>query len=133
MDDRIMSLLEGLSEKMGTTADHLYKVLVKQAKIDAITSVIIFAFFLLCAPLVLAAWHHLIPLCVPENPKGQYSFEREWPSEIQASFAGLCVVTILLAIGFLIQFFTSIETVSKGIFNPEASAVEKILGYINKH
>jgi hypothetical protein len=121
MDDKLTWLLEDLSKKMGTTVDHLYQVLVKQAKIDAIVSVISLVVMFLLLPVCWIAWQHLLPHCIG----------KEWPMEIQLVAFALGICTLLLTIFTIVQLFSTIDDVSKGIFNPEASAVEKILGYIN--
>lgn len=43
MNDKIAELLEKLAVKLGTTAEHLWGVLVKQAHIEGMTSVIIWS------------------------------------------------------------------------------------------
>lgn len=132
MDNRIMTLLEQLSDKLGTTADHLYKVLVKQAKIDAIICFVQLFFLLLCVIPLVIGWEWVIPHCVPMNPKSEYHFEREWPGEIQISVFILGGLTLGLTIGLLVQFMNLIECCFKNLLNPEASAIEKIFTQITK-
>lgn len=45
MNDQISQLLEQLADKFGTTADHLWGVMLKQAPIQATTELVFFAVF----------------------------------------------------------------------------------------
>lgn len=122
MENNITDLLETLASKLGTTVERLYGVLVKQAKIDMAIGII--QEVVLAALLVGAyiGWEYLIPYCVG----------KEWPAEIQFCAIFLGLSTLGLLIGFVVCLMELISTVAKGIYNPEASAIEKITGYINK-
>src|ERR1700733_13753759 len=101
MDQKLTDLIEKLSEKLGVKAEFLYKSMIKQVKLNAVINVI--QFIVVCFLLIplLWAWHMLLPHCVPVNPAGQYSFEREWPGEIQLLAGGLAAASI----GWLIAIF----------------------------
>lgn len=45
MDDKILVLIERMADKLGTTSDKLWAILLKQALIEGVTDFIILAFF----------------------------------------------------------------------------------------
>lgn len=56
MDVHLLEMLETLSNKLGTTTDRLYKVLVKQAKLDAMITFITLGMCLFAIIPVLHGW-----------------------------------------------------------------------------
>lgn len=127
MEKDLIEFLEKMSDKIGTTGAQLYKVLVRQAKIDAVTSIIKLVLIIFFALILLRAWQHLLPYCKPENPKGEYSYDREWPGEIQACFVILCVISAVTLLVTIIQTSDVLDTSVKGFLNPEAAALESIM------
>src|SRR5690349_17935791 len=96
MNDKLIELLEKLSGKLGTTVEHLYWVLIRQAKLDAIITIIQTAFALLCIIPDAMLWHWIVPYCVAPNPKGTYHYETDWPAEVQLGVGMLAVASLVL-------------------------------------
>lgn len=127
MDDKTSALLQQLSDKLGTSVEHLYKVLVKQAKMDAFICFLQLGILLLSMIPLFIGWVNVLPHCVPVNPNGQYSFDREWPGEIQLAVIALSISSMVLTIGIGAGLMRAVECIFKNLLNPEASAIEKIL------
>ena len=126
MDEKTTMLIEQLAAKLGTTAEYLWKVLVKQAAIDAVYSglwiiaTVIFGCYLY--------WQHKRN-CVVKSRRGvnrtaygSIGFTGEGDGSTEAMVVGVLI--------FICLFFYSIACINdavNGIFNPEYWALQEIL------
>lgn len=122
-----MPLLEQLAAKLGTTAEKLWAVLLKQAPISGMANLI------LCVGLVLFAVKCFrfvnrkttVPLMTEENqyPRG------EWESE-GSFFAWTGIGILFFVVGLVIAF--SVNNIAAAFFNPEYWALKEILSVLKK-
>lgn len=117
MDQKLIELLEKLSDKLGTTSELLYKTMVKQVKLNAIIEMIQFVCLWPLLPLLLWFWRLILPHCVGH----------EWPAEIQILVAFLGIGSLAWAIGIFAMFFNIIQQGITALKNPEGAALESIL------
>lgn len=109
MDEHVAKLIEALATKLGTTAEYLWGVLVKQATIQAAAE----ATLLICS---VAATVWLIYL-FKKNSK-------EWEEDTMTFVAVLAIFMTLLSV---IMFFFLAPTIITAIFNPEYWALKQVL------
>lgn len=130
MDNNLNELIKELADKLGTTAEKLYSVLVKNSKLEAIISFINLGVIILFYFPCFYAWQYLIPKCVSVGGNGFNA--TEWPENIQIMVAILAIASAALIIGTVAQIFNSIDTGIKNLINPEGAAIEKILYLLRK-
>jgi amino acid transporter len=114
LDNKITNLLEGLANKLGTTTDHLWNVLMHQAHIEAFKNIATIVFFIIADTLMFKyAFKHNKDKNL-KNTKGDFE-----------SIAMLLFVVILV---FIIVITVNLlpETID-AIFNPEYWALHNIL------
>lgn len=115
-------MLKSLADKLGTTVENLWEVLMKQAPIAAVTETVICAVFGLA---VFASYRLVRKKTKRPSATDADKFPRaEW--EEDAAFAGW-LVTVLLVIPFLIQLREAAVTVSTVALNPEYWALHELL------
>jgi hypothetical protein len=116
MNEQTEKLLRELAEKLGTTAEHLWSVLIRQARIDAVTSIVL----LVATASFLAV---LLWLARFSCKKGIDSINDD----------GWIFATVVFAIGAIILAVTLIVQVSElglivsGLCNPEYWALKQII------
>jgi hypothetical protein len=114
MTDETTKLIQQLAEKLGTTADHLWAVLVRQAPISCTIDLITTIASLIAAPLL--AW-----LATRAMQKADDGEEAQVPIAIAfgivAVMAGLIAAVAVCSLG---------NTLS-GFFNPEYWALKQVL------
>lgn len=121
MNDNTAKLLEKLAQKLGTTSDYLWRVLLKQASISATTSLIQIILMLLFGA-VLWSVHLKFTKKDKNGDNVYYRFE--------AAGLVLLVVSIAFIILFPIILFIGMSDIINGYFNPEYWALDKILDTI---
>jgi len=112
-------LLEALAKKLGTTVDHLWAILVRQAFISSVMDLIQYV-------ILAVATYVFIRMT---KKYGALMDEKRW--EPCAVYAPAVVVGLVLLILWIAAFFCIQDTVS-GFFNPEYWALNKILSRIVK-
>lgn len=120
MNDSLQTVLAALATKLGTTAEHLYGVLVKQAYIAAVTD-LLFAMVYVGFTLFFASVVRR-KTSVPVSD-GRY-VQPEWAAD--GAFFAHAAVWVLAAIGVLVVG-SCIHTVTTVLLNPEYWALNKIL------
>ena len=116
MDEKTLLAITELANKLGTTAEYLWSVLLKQAPISAFQSVI---------SLVLCATFYLFLLkLVVTKTKSQGDEYAEWAEE-GAFFAWFAVV--VASFGMMLVVESSLTNFITAVFNPEYWALNKIL------
>jgi hypothetical protein len=118
MDDKTTTLVEKLAEKLGTTAEHLWDVLLHQAPIsggiDLVTDIVMVRF---------------VKDKTTKPAKTEYSKypQAEWENE-GASMAWVAVAVYLIITGIVV--IGSAERTLAAFFNPEYWALSHILGKV---
>lgn len=121
MNDKLAALLEQLAIKLGTTVDYLWKVLVKQAYIDATKHLVILIATIAYAFVIIRIHKSLIK----KDKHGDTKYDE---SELWIPVMSLFILS------WTILFIASISGVSdifNGYFNPEYWALKEILDTIN--
>lgn len=118
MNEQTMKLIDQLAQKLGTTTEYLWSVLLKQAPISAITD-LIFVAFTIFVGFVIYKVHKLL---LSEND-GENSI---YYNLEEAAVVPMIFVSIIWAIMFIACLF-SIGNIINGFFNPEYWAFDKIL------
>lgn len=121
MNEQTTKLIEELATKLGTTAEYLWGVLIKQAFYEAsITLVQILCIFLFC--LIFYKVHKRLSKIKEYNGYKETGYDYYGESAIIPMIFG----AIILGLMVIIAFF-SIDTVINGFFNPEYWALEQVL------
>lgn len=108
MDDQTAKLIQGIATKLGTTADHLWAVLIRQAPISASCDAVGIA--LLGAALILA-WRKIL----------------KWkPEDEPAKWIGVGLLSVITAI-LIALICDSIGEDIAGFVNPEYWALKQII------
>jgi hypothetical protein len=119
MNDKTLVLLEQLAQKLGTTADFLWGILIKQAFLSALTDLI---FLIISVLFGLFLYKIHIKFCDSENKWSYYEKE-------EALAIPMVIAAMLFFVFFLIMLF-SCGNIINGLFNPEYWALNKILSSI---
>ena len=121
MDDKYRQLIEDMAAKFGTTAEHLWGVLVKQAPISGAVNLA------LCIVIATAAiwWLKIVirktkPVSPGPNkhPGAEWEYDTAVPAYISAA------VAVILAIAFILMSANGIVT---SFLNPEYWALLQLL------
>ena len=119
MDDKTSQLLEKLAAKLGTTAEYLWSVLIRQAPIDATIGLIqflgavIFGFIL---------WKIHKRLCLKVNKHNESLYE-----EFDIAAALPMVIGLITFVIWILASIFSIGNIISGYFNPEYWALKEII------
>lgn len=115
MNDQTTKLITDLAAKLGTTADHLWGVLIRQAPISAaVNAVVLLVLLTVCTVLWVLSARRLT------NPKKV----DEAPTLI------LTVMAACMSFCLAVMSFVVVDGVASGFFNPEYWALKEVLGSI---
>lgn len=121
MNDKTLELLTRLADKFGTTVEHLWGTLVKQAGISAVTELVV-------AFAMVAAWAWLFRFVRGKTTMPQKTAEGRYPApewdEEGALLAWFVTAFALLLVA--IQVYSAITTVTTALFNPEYWALKQL-------
>ena len=123
MNEQTAKLVEQLAQKLGTTTEYLWSVLLKQAPISAITDLIFVTFTIFVGFVIYKVHKHLLS----EKDGGNsiyYDLE-------EAAVVPMIFVSIIWAIMFIACLF-SIGNIVNGFLNPEYWALKEILSSLNQ-
>lgn len=123
MNENTTKLLEKLAEKMGTTSEYLWSILLKQAPISATITLAIYAIVAIYG--IILFKHH--KKFSKKQGEGQHS--RTIYEDSEPTCVGMIIATFVFAvacIGCLVQ----INNLINGYFNPQYWALQKILDAI---
>lgn len=116
MDDKTAVLIQSLAEKLGTTSEYLWGVLVKQAPISGMIDLVVLSAW----AAVLLVVFRLIQREVGSVTEG---YDMTWK--------GMKLTIWWVAFGiYLMCFFICISSVITSIVNPEYWALKEILGAV---
>lgn len=121
MDKKTEDLLKSLSEKLGTTTEYLWKILLEQAKIDAITTSM--QIFLVCIfSIVIFKIHNRL---LKEDKNGYSSYDNN------DAYGPILIICAAIA-GILLLFsFLCIGDIVNGFLHPEYWALKTILDSVS--
>lgn len=125
MNDNTTKLIEQLAQKMGTTTEYLWGVLLRQAPVNATVTLIQFIFIALFGIFLYKAHIRLSKKDVNEK-WGETGYEK-YEAGASIPMVILTIIFIVLSIGC----FFCIEDIISGYFNPEYWALKQILDTIN--
>ena len=122
MEDKYLQLIEALAAKLGTTAEHLWGVLVKQAPISGTVDLV------LC--IVIAAvtvwWVVLVKTKTTKPPKTK---DENYPTAEWKDEAALLawVITIIAVMFVIITIICSAQGIAAAFANPEYWALKQLV------
>ena len=119
--ENLTVLLEKLAEKLGTTTEYLWGVLIRQAPISALTDLMYFILVVI-GVVVLYKVHRRL---AKEGSDGHSLY---WHYE-DAAIVPMFIAAIVLVIIFIICFF-SLGNIVNGFLNPEYWALDEVLKLI---
>ena len=117
MTNETMNAIEILANKLGTTSEYLWGVLLKQAPISAITDLIQYALIIFACTF----WIKKVKTFADKISDG------EWE---ETSWAWIGVVSVILGI-FVVCAFLSFPNTFYALVNPEYWALNKLLLKLN--
>lgn len=126
MNENTAKLLEQLAQKLGTTSEYLWSILIKQAPVDA-TVTLIQAFLTILFGLFL--WKTHKRLMKKETNDG---YTETGYGKYEELAAIPMIIGTLIFVLFFCAAFLCIGDVFNGYFNPEYWALDKILDKIKK-
>ena len=116
MNEQTEKLIRELADKLGTTVEHLWGVLIKQAPITAVTDLlecVMLAVVCIVGGKYLLRWHR----------KLDGNCEADHPGLVM-----LYVVWVVMLIITIISVLTSVSEIANAILNPEYWALKQITG-----
>ncbi len=120
MNDQTIKLIEQLAEKFGTTAEHLWSVLIKQAPIYGWTNVL----FLATMPFAL----FFVTKKLAESFEVLSSYQEDNSKNIIHGAAFIIYGSTLFLISvFLLTSIFDVDLILASFFNPEYWAMKQIL------
>jgi hypothetical protein len=122
MDDKTLQALTAMAQKLGTTAEYLWGVLLRQAPISGAIDLAIMV-FLVGASVLWARFVNKKTTCHPPTEENRYT-RADWEEE--GAFLAWLSVGGLLVISFVV-ISGSLATTVAALFNPEYWALRQIL------
>jgi len=119
MNDELQKQLATLAAKLGTSVEHLWNVLIRQAKIQAIEDIVFVLFTAGLTFLLVKLWSSFY-----KNGDGFESFaDNHIPVAI-----GIILASIADVIMIVISVVLSISTIPTELLNPEYWALHELIG-----
>jgi tellurite resistance protein TehA-like permease len=116
MNEQTAKLIEELANKLGTTAEHLWGVLIRQAPITATTDLLLLV--AACIGLIIIA--RVLPKVVRKFEEGDEGIGDLFIIIASIIFGILCLIILVLSL-------CELGTTLSGFFNPEYWALKQIL------
>lgn len=137
MNENTEKLIRELAEKLGTTSEKLYGVLVQQAPIEAVTSLFSLFFLIVCFTLVFKFIENKTkknpvfdkngkPV---ENYDGEHYLKSEWEPDDLLPFMTYSILTILFVF-ICLQVVDTFQICTTAFMNPEYWALKQILNLL---
>lgn len=124
MNEQTVKLIEQLAQKLGTTTEYLWTILIKQAPISAAIDMI-YCLLTIVGGLVLYRMHKVFSI----EKHGTYKNETLYDARDGVGFC-MVLAAIVWAIIFIVCFF-SLNNIVNGFFNPEYWALKEIIHACN--
>lgn len=118
-DEALSKILNSLADKFGTTVDHLYAIMIKQAFIDGIECLIAWAIMTTVAIIMGIKFYKGYTNYV--KPEAYYA---DTYVEKNATFV---IIALFLIVGGVVTFFVAGSTAIDCFFNPEYYALHHII------
>ncbi len=123
MNENSQKLLEALAQKLGTTTEYLWGILIKQAPIDAAITLFQIVLVMVFGIILFRIHKKMMVVKEYENGYGKESgYEHYNVGAILPMVVGCFVLVVFSIISFL-----CIPDVVSGFFNPEYWALNKVL------
>ena len=122
MNETTDKLIRDLAEKLGTTADHLWGVLCRQATISGVTNLLVigvWAILLVCA-FKFVQRKTTTPLKTEEDRYPRAEWDEEGKSVARVVFGAATIITVLI-VG------CNLEYIIGSLLNPEYWALKQIV------
>lgn len=123
INEKYEQLLEVLATKLGTTVEHLWDVLIKQATISGLTDLVI------CSILVLAAWWVVVFVKQKTTPReglNKLLIPADWHGDEVPAWGVAMLIVMIVSI---IVLFT-LPGIVYAFTNPEYWALKQLLGML---
>lgn len=123
----ITPLLEKLAAKLGTTAEHLWGVLVKQAHVEGVVGLV----FITVATVAVLCWGFFI---FPKLYKKYKAIQKEY-GRYSDDGEGYLIAMVIGSVALGVLFLVSLGEVNNVVtcfYNPEYWALKRVLYYIGK-
>jgi hypothetical protein len=125
MNENVTKLIESLAEKLGTTSQYLWGILLKQAPIDATIGVVFNILVLLFGFLLFKIHKRLMKEDI--NDEFNQNFYEKYDILVSTPMLiGLIAFVVLFCVSLC-----NIENIINGYFNPEYWSLQQILRKIN--
>jgi hypothetical protein len=118
MNEQAVKLIEQLAQKLGTTSEYLWKVLIKQAPISAFTDILYFILTIIGGVVIFKIHKRLLK---KDSDGDSIYYKAE-----EGAIIPMIIITLLWIICFL-GFFFSIGDIINGFLNPEYWALKQVL------
>ena len=118
MNEETTKLIEQLAQKLGTTAEYLWRVLIKQAPISAATD-LLYLVLIIITGIVLFNIHKRLAKEDEHGDSAYFTFE-------EGAAVPMIIGVIIWGILFIVCFF-SIGDIINGFLNPEYWALNNVL------
>lgn len=119
MNEKTTQLIEQLAQKLGTTVEYLWSILLKQAFVDATTRLII----VICTIILGIILYKTHKSFSKKNSNGYTSYDNK------GYFIEIMVISTVLFVVFILGSINCIPYIINGYFNPEYWALCKILEF----
>lgn len=127
--DRTTEAIQQISSVLKVPAEHVYQVLIKQQRINAVCSLLVFILAIITC--------YLFIISISKSHWGDsYNYDNSSPSSkywIGYRYNKYATFTMVYGIIFVISFIysaVSIEGIFTGLFNPEYGAIQNILSIL---
>jgi ABC-type phosphate transport system permease subunit len=124
MNENTAKLIEQLAQKLGTTSEYLWRILLKQAAVDATTTLIQFLAVILFG-ITLWKIHKKLMKKVSDDKYAETGYDKYE----EGAIVPMILSTVVFAILFIICF-CCIGDIINGYFNPEYWALKTVLNSI---
>lgn len=123
MDAKTTALIEKLADKLGTTAEHLWGVLIAQAPISGFVDLIICSALVFAAVGVVRFVKRKTTTLEPTSENGYITAEWEHDGAALGWF-----ITGIFVLGVGTVVLASIQSIAAAFLNPEYWALTRVLG-----
>lgn len=126
MNEKTEQLLQSLADKLGTTTEYLWTILVNQAKFDVIVSLIQMAFM---AAFIIATVkiHFKLAKELPTDPNDKWSRYESLYGKYEEAASIPMIIAGIVCIIMVLCFLSGFNDLVAAIFNPEYWALRQIL------
>lgn len=130
MNDKTLEMLQAMAATLGTTAQHLWAVLVRQALVDGITNLFLIAGWLITL-IAFCKLHLYFSKIRTGDKEDRYSRDASlYETYEAAAIAPMVLVGLVLTIVSICMIFDVIPSTITDFVNPEFAALKYVLGHL---